>query len=64
MIVPQNRLLLWVALVILPFSLLGAIEPAAAPVSLVCITGLGLPAAGVAAGGGVASGGGGSRSAA
>jgi uncharacterized protein (DUF58 family) len=36
-IVPQNRLLLWFALVVLPFALLGAIEPAAAAVSLGCI---------------------------
>ena len=39
MIVPHNRLLLWFALVVLPFALLGAIEPAAMLVSLVCIGG-------------------------
>jgi uncharacterized protein (DUF58 family) len=37
MIVPQNRLLLWFALVVLPFALLWAIEPAATAVSLGCI---------------------------
>src|SRR5882762_2155541 len=37
MIVPQNRLLLWFALVVLPFALLGAVEPAALLLSLVCI---------------------------
>jgi len=40
MIVPQNRLLLWIALVVLPFALLAAIEPAAAPVALGLIVGL------------------------
>jgi len=40
MIVPRNRLLLWVAVVVLPFSLLGAVEPAAAAVSLAAIGGL------------------------
>jgi len=39
MIVPQNRLLLWFALVVVPFALLGAIEPAATVVSLVCLGG-------------------------
>ncbi len=37
MIVPASRLLLWFALVVLPFGLLGAIEPAATTVSLGCI---------------------------
>ena len=37
MIVPQNRLLLWFALLVVPFMLLGAIEPAAAMVSVACI---------------------------
>ena len=37
MIVPRNRLLLWVAVVVLPFSLLGAVEPAAAAISLAAI---------------------------
>jgi len=46
MIVPQNRLLLWFALVVLPFALLGAIEPAALIVSGVCIGGFGLSALG------------------
>ena len=39
MIVPQNRLLLWFALVVVPFALLGAIESAALVVSLACISG-------------------------
>jgi len=37
MIVPQNRLLFWFALVVLPFALLGAVEPAALWISLACI---------------------------
>lgn len=37
MIVPKNRLLFWFALVVLPFALLGAVEPAALPLSLACI---------------------------
>ena len=37
MIVPQNRLLLWFALLVVPFMLLGAIEPAAVLVSVSCI---------------------------
>ena len=37
MIVPQNRLLLWFALLVVPFMLLGAIEPAAVMVSVCCI---------------------------
>jgi uncharacterized protein (DUF58 family) len=37
MIVPQNRLLLWFALLVVPFMLLGAIEPAAVMVSAGCI---------------------------
>ena len=40
MIIPRNRLLLWVAVVVLPFSLLGAVEPAAAGISLAAIGGL------------------------
>ena len=40
MIVPQNRLLFWFALVVLPFALLGAIEPPALIFSLACIAGL------------------------
>src|SRR5688572_17131281 len=38
MIVPQNRLLLWFALLVVPFMLLGAIEPAAVIISASCIT--------------------------
>lgn len=37
MIVPRSRLLFWVGVVVLPFALLGAVEPAAAPLSLVAI---------------------------
>jgi uncharacterized protein (DUF58 family) len=37
MIVPSSRLLLWFALVVLPFALLGAVEPAALIVSLAFI---------------------------
>jgi len=33
MIVPRNRLLLWVTLIVLPFALLAGVEPAAAPVA-------------------------------
>lgn len=33
MIVPRNRLLLWFAVIVLPFALLAAVEPGAAPVS-------------------------------
>jgi uncharacterized protein (DUF58 family) len=40
MIVPRNRLLLWFAVVVLPFALLGAVEPASAGVSLAAIGGL------------------------
>jgi uncharacterized protein (DUF58 family) len=40
MIIPRNRLLLWFAIVVLPFSLLGAVEPGAASISLVAIGGL------------------------
>ncbi len=40
MLVPRNRLLLWVAVVVLPFSVLGAIEPAAEAVSVAMIGGL------------------------
>src|SRR5882724_10181255 len=39
MIVPRNNLLFWVAVVILPFSLLGAIEPSA---SVLCLCAMGL----------------------
>ena len=37
MIVPQNRLLLWFAVIVLPFALLMAVEPAAGVVSLALI---------------------------
>ena len=37
MIVPSSKLLLWFALVVLPFALLGAVEPAAMLLSLACI---------------------------
>jgi uncharacterized protein (DUF58 family) len=40
MIVPRPRLLLWIALLVLPFSVLGATVPGAAPVSVVLIAGL------------------------
>jgi uncharacterized protein (DUF58 family) len=40
MIVPRNRLLLWFALVVLPFALLGAVEPSAGGFSLAAIGGL------------------------
>jgi uncharacterized protein (DUF58 family) len=39
MIVPRSRLLFWVAAVVLPFALLGAVSPAAAGVSLALIGG-------------------------
>src|SRR5262245_32477584 len=37
MIVPRSRLLFWVCLVVLPFSLLGAVEPSAGGISLLAI---------------------------
>lgn len=40
MIVPSNRLLLWVAVVILPFALLGAAESSATAVSLLAVSAL------------------------
>ena len=40
MIVPRFRLLFWVAAVVLPFALIGAVSPPAAGVSLLCIGGL------------------------
>jgi len=40
MIVPRNRLLFWFALVVLPFALLGAVEPSASAISLAAIGGL------------------------
>jgi uncharacterized protein (DUF58 family) len=40
MIVPRSRLLFWVAAIILPFALIGAVVPATAAVSLLFIGGL------------------------
>jgi uncharacterized protein (DUF58 family) len=40
MIVPRSRLLFWVAIVVLPFSLLGTVEPTASAVALLAIGGL------------------------
>src|SRR5437588_5023709 len=40
MIVPRTRLLLWVTVVVLPFALLGAVEPAAGAISLLAVGGL------------------------
>jgi uncharacterized protein (DUF58 family) len=40
MIVPRSRLLFWVAAVVLPFALVGAVSPPALGVSLLCIGGL------------------------
>jgi uncharacterized protein (DUF58 family) len=40
MIVPSNKLLLWVAVVVLPFALLGAVEPAATALSVAAVGGL------------------------
>ena len=40
MIVPRTRLLFWVAAVMLPFALIGAVSPPAAGVALLCIGGL------------------------
>ena len=40
MIVPRSRLLFWVAMVVLPFALLGAVSPPTLGVSLLCIGGL------------------------
>jgi uncharacterized protein (DUF58 family) len=40
MIVPRNRLLLWVSVIVLPFALLGAVEPGAAVLSVLAIGGL------------------------
>jgi uncharacterized protein (DUF58 family) len=37
MIVPRSRLLFWVAAVVLPFALLGAVVPSAVTVALACI---------------------------
>src|SRR5450432_3275471 len=37
MIVPRNRLLFWVAIVVLPFSVLGAFGPALAAVALTAV---------------------------
>ena len=40
MIVPRSRLLFWVAVVVLPFALIGAVSPPALGISLLCIGGL------------------------
>lgn len=40
MIVPRNRLILWIALIVLPFAAAGATLPGALPVSLLFIGGL------------------------
>jgi uncharacterized protein (DUF58 family) len=40
MIVPRFRLLFWVAVVVLPFALIGAVSPPAAGLALLCIAGL------------------------
>src|SRR5437763_16787606 len=40
MIVPRNRLLLWVSVIVLPFALLAAVEPSAGGVAVVAIGGL------------------------
>lgn len=40
MIVPRSRLLFWVAAVVLPFALIGAVSPPALGISLLCIGGL------------------------
>jgi len=42
MIVPRSRLLFWVAVVVLPFSILGAFGPATAAVALAAVGGLAL----------------------
>lgn len=44
MLVPRNRLLLWVALIVLPFSILGAVEPGTRVASAGIIGALGLMA--------------------
>jgi uncharacterized protein (DUF58 family) len=52
MIVPSSRLLFWVAAIVLPFALVGAVVPAAAIVALLFISGLLLIAIGDAIGAG------------
>lgn len=44
MIVPRSKLLFWVAAVVLPFALLAAVVPGAAPVCILFVGGLGLAA--------------------
>src|SRR5207244_8376126 len=44
MIVPRSKLLFWVAAVVLPFALLAAAVPGAAPVCILFVGGLGLAA--------------------
>src|SRR5262249_5968919 len=41
-LVPRSKLMVWVALVVLPFSVLGAVEPAATALALGAILALGL----------------------
>ena len=50
MIVPRSKLLLWVAFVVLPFSLLAAVEPAAATISVLAMGALAVLALGDALG--------------
>src|SRR5439155_12151049 len=44
MIVPRNKLLFWVTVVVLPFALLAGLAPDAAPVCAVFVGGLGIAA--------------------
>jgi hypothetical protein len=50
MIVPRSRLLFWVAAIVLPFALIGAVAPVTAVISLAFIAGLFLVALGDALG--------------
>lgn len=54
MIVPRSRLLLWVAVIVLPFSILGALVPAAGSISMALIVALCVLAFADAIGGGSA----------
>src|SRR6266446_4029231 len=42
MIVPRNRLLFWVAVVVVPFSLLWAVAPSSGAISLLALATLGV----------------------
>ena len=42
MLVPRSRLLVWVAIVVVPFALLGGLDPAAANIALGAVAALGL----------------------